>query len=627
VSAIRPALLALGLLVCPVAIVQGMLVWRLHATIADCDAVVMDDECHYWNEIATFQTVGFRGGCFVNSERTASANWTHFGPHGPAYPVLVGTLARLSGWSTASGALFNVLALTLSIVTWLALVRPDGRQLAATLFMVATFWPCLLYLPATLQESLHCAVAFVLAGLAHRTVNGNAASSRDFWPFLAAVALASLFRITWVVVLIPWLVISARGRGTANKFLMASATMVVGGMVYLVWHAICAPYPNFLAAVFETAGDSMAGQLRLLLDHADFSAQELVSFRDCTLLEILQRYQAIALVGLSILVALCPGKEGSTIRMAASVALACFGIMLIQKEVIVGVFLTMVAVWKSWRYGRSAWPVLASAVLTGALYVLQTDKLALMLLGPVLLDVTRFALTATLVWLQRDLVNLFLLLLARLLRLDDEDARPYVFAGLNLGLVLFVVVTLYDVQDWRDYRVVAPHMLLSLLILASGPARRWAIRIALVNLLFLPAFVNQFEQHHRIRVDHERTKRVVIDLRHDLKYNPAAKSPWENTLLVPEVDPSNRVRVPAGIGVCWSVPFSGGGRLCLRPTSPYFVAIQRVGDAWLELPPKSKYIFATPNKLRSWRGCRLELMREMPQGNLYRNLDVAADDN
>jgi hypothetical protein len=406
---------------------------------------------------------------------------------------------------------------------------------------------------------------------------------------------------------------------------MASATLVVVGGVYLVWHAICAPYPNFLAAVFETAGDSMAGQLRLLLDHADFSAQELVSFDDCTL-EILQRYQAIALVVLSILVALCPGKDASTLRMAAALALVCFGIMLIQKEVIVGVFLTMVAVWKSWRYGRSAWPVLVSAVVTGLLYVLQTDKPTAALLGPVLLDVTKVALTVTLVWLHRDLVNLFLLLIARWLRLDDDDARPYVFAGVNLALVLFVVVTLYDVQDWRDYRVVAPHMLLSLLILASGPARRWAIRIALVNLLFLPAFVSQFERHHRIRVDHERTKRVVIDLRDDLKYNPAAKSPWENTVLVPEVDPSNRVRVPAGIGVCWSVPFSGGGKLCLRPTSPYFVAIQRVGDDWLELPPRSKYIFATPNKLRSWRGCRLELMKEMSQGNLYRNLDAAVDD-
>jgi hypothetical protein len=602
-----------------------MLAWRLGATLADCDAVVMDDECHYWNEIVTFQTVGMRGGYFVNSERLAPAHWTHFGPHGPAYPVLLGSFAGLFGWGTASGAVFNVVALAAGMLAWLAFVRPDGRQLLAALFVVATFWPCYLYLPATLQESLHCAIAFALAGLAQRNVNGSATGPRSFWLFLAVVAAVSVFRITWVFVLIPWLLVAVPGRGRAKQALMAFATAATIPGVYLLWHAICAPYPNFLAAVSETAGESLGGQLRLLLDHAEFSLVELVSFHDNCTLEILQRYEAIALVALATLVVLRPQKSQSSTRMAGAVVLAGIAIVRTQMEVGAGLFLTLVSVWRAWRQERSAWPVLASGVVTAALYVLRTDNVTAVLLGPVVLDATRFSLTAALAWLHRDLLSQVLDGATSRLGLQN-DARPYVFAGLNLALVLFAVVTLYDVQDWRDYRVVAPHMLLSLLVLASGPARRWAIGIALVNLLFLPAFVGQFEKSHKIRVDHERTKRVVIDLRDDLKYKPGAASPWQNTLLVPEVDPSNRVRVPAGIGVCWSVPFSGGGRLCLWPQSPYFVAIQRVGDDWLALPPKSQYVFATPAKVRNWRGCRLKLLKEMPQGNLYLNLDAVGEE-
>jgi hypothetical protein len=461
----------------------------------------------------------------------------------------------------------------------------------------------------------------VLAGLAHRAINGSAADAWSFWPFLLATAVVSMLRITWALVLIPWALVAVRGTNRPLNVVMRVVALALIPVLGLSWQKLAAPYPNFLAAVFSNIVESNADRLQLIYDHVRFSFFELFSFHDCNCtLEILQRYQAAALVVLSAIVAFRPQGAWFRLRLTAALASLCALLLVVRGEVLAGAVLTLLAVWQSWRARRPLSLLAASALLTGVLYVLNTDVLALMLLGPWAFAGVRFAVTGTLLWMHRDSLIRIWRAVANLLRLHDEP-RPYLFVGLNMGLLLIAVVALYDVQDWRDYRVVAPHLLLCLMVLTSGTACRWAVRFALVNLLFLPAFATQFEKSHRIRVDHERTRNVVIDLRDDLAYDPEAASPWENTLLVPEVDPSNRVRVPPGIGVCWSVPFSGGGRLTLPADSPYFVSLQQVGDDWLALPPKSRWVFATPGKVATWHGCHLKLLKTMPAGNLYLNLD------
>jgi hypothetical protein len=619
----RRVVLAICLLVCPFVIVESMLVWRLNATLGVCDAVVMDDECHYWNEISTYQHVGFRGGYFVDSERIAPARWTHFGPHGPGFPVLYGSLARVFGWGTATGPLFNLAALAIAILAWLILVRPSAPTLAAVLLVVASFWPIPMYLPATLQESFHYAIAFVLAGLAHRFVNGSDPDTKSFWPFLLCTVIVSFLRVTWSIVLIPVALIALSGQKRRTRVIVPVMALAAIPALVLAFQRLCSPYPNFLAAMFAITGQSRVEQLKLLAEHASFSFYALFSLQDCPL-EILQRYEVIALICLSALAVLRPRGAGSGLRIALAIGAISAGLLLVHGEVVAGVLLALTAAWRGRRFDRPV-VVVGTALVAGMLVFLSSEVLFSILLGPYLLAAAKLATTTILLALNREVVDFVLDGLAALLGLRD-DPRPYLFTGLNLGLLLFAVVTLYDVQDWRDYRVVAPHLLLSLLVMATGSARRWAVRAALVSLLFAPLFVPQFQTSHRIRVDAKRTAEVVIDLRPYLEYEADAGTPWANSLLVPEVDLSNRVRVPPGIGVCWAVPFAGGGRLTLSPDSAYFVAIQRVGDDWLELPPKSRYVFATPGKIGFWKGCHLQLLRETSKGNLYLNMDSPPDE-
>ena len=298
----------------------------------------------------------------------------------------------------------------------------------------------------------------------------------------------------------------------------------------------------------------------------------------------------------------------------------------------------------------------------GCLYVVSPDQyLAAVLIGESNVEFAKFALIVLLVWLNRrrvaDGVKLALSmppldirwpgasdaadgkpgLSAAVEWLDPrrvvggvrqavsvsplEDPRPYLFAGLNLAIVLAMVIVTYDLQYFRDYRVIGPHLLMVLLVLATGNGWRWAASVAALNLCFLPAFLLQFDDFHTLRVDRRHFESEEIDLRPYLDYDPTA-SAWSNTVLCPDVRLANRVRVPPGIGVCWGVPFfSGGSKPPLPIDSPYMKFMRRFNDAWLSRPTRSRFVLAVPKEARKWEGCQLRLLEEFRNGSLYLNVD------
>src|SRR5215510_2407344 len=72
------------------------------------------DELAYHQEIAAFARAGFGGGYFTILEQPASLAFSHFGPHGPAFPLLYGSVGRVIGWTRQSGPIFNLAVLALA---------------------------------------------------------------------------------------------------------------------------------------------------------------------------------------------------------------------------------------------------------------------------------------------------------------------------------------------------------------------------------------------------------------------------------------------------------------------------------------------------------------------------------
>ena len=66
---------------------------------------------------------------------------------------------------------------------------------------------------------------------------------------------------------------------------------------------------------------------------------------------------------------------------------------------------------------------------------------------------------------------------------------------LNLSLIVLLVLMLWRVENSMDYRVVAPHLLLSLLLLAACGRTRVVAVMVLAGLLLTPSFLAAYKSN------------------------------------------------------------------------------------------------------------------------------------
>jgi hypothetical protein len=478
----RGALIAAFLAV-PALIASAALVWNLDATLADC-VPVENDEVHYWNEIACFARAGFAGGYCVDDELPARASWTRFGPHGPGFPVIYGLLARIFDWHLVSGPFFNVGIVAIAAGLWIWLARPSTGTLVVGLLLLGTYWPLVIYLPSTYQESLHFAIGLVLAGLARRALGGSAGAHIAF---VATVAAASVIKFSWILVLIPWAIATLPGTRWRTKLLILLTTAC--GVVAAVWvfTQICSPYPERLTPELGRA-----------------SGNPMLYFWTLEL---------------------------------------------------------------RWERAWKSFFVLSLAVAPIGL-VQRYQIMAVMLLGVGLLIARKYR-------------------------------RSAAFAAVNLFAILIPNMLFFDMYGMRDYRLIAPHMLLSLLLLLSAD---WRLVLPFVaaNAAFVGVFLGHFTAFHRERVtaDRQAIARVRAELAPLVPYRPGVDG-WSNTLLFQiEWTPYRLLGLPPGIGVTFSLE-----------------------DMRALLPKmRSKYVILSPG-VAPPAGARLQLLANTSIGPLYENLE------
>ena len=136
----------------------------------------------------------------------------------------------------------------------------------------------------------------------------------------------------------------------------------------------------------------------------------------------------------------------------------------------------------------------------------------------------------------------------------------YFSAFCILALTLIVTFSAYDAFDWRDYRVVAP-LLFSIIIFVTLAGNTTIIKIALAGNVIILAMslfmIPSMSDSYIFKFTEERYKSV--NLNQDLmsiKYNPDAKSKFENTITLDDTKPALApiipeltMSIPAGIGI------------------------------------------------------------------------------
>jgi hypothetical protein len=407
------------------------------------------DELANWHQIATFAKHGFSGGYYTYNELRPAIGVSRFGAHGPVFPVVYGLAGKLFGWRPGSGPLFNAGALALAVLAFALLARPDTRQLLWLCGTLLVFFPMLLFLPSTMQESLHHAVAIVLAGyFSLRSRRGEAPGRVARLASALGLGLIVLARPTWGFVLLPFLLPAGELAPRGRRWLLPGYLLACG-LGFLVTLLLAAPYPYRFTSEGAALLRTSVGQAALaFLSHGVLNLERWFDPRGHEPIVVLARLQILVLLGVGI-----------------------------------------VGAWASCR-GRPARE-----------------------------------------WLAR----------------IDREALLH---GVNLGLPLALVLVAYDTYFLRDYRVLAPHLLLSLLVLVMQRRHRLLGVLLLAALPLFPSFLRSFRQLHAGHFADDATamQRFGGNLARVVAYRPGA-DPWCNSLLA-DVDLAPFLKtVPAGIGI------------------------------------------------------------------------------
>jgi hypothetical protein len=204
----------------------------------------MSDEIGYYLQINAFVHHGFSGGYFTISETPAPAAFSHFGVHGPLFPLLYGVIGKLVGWEFRTGPFINILLLTLAIAVYCMVIRPTVWQALLGAALLATFWPFYLCVLSVLQDPVHWAIAILVGtGFCGMLRGRRWAESWSFrLVFLGLLIYASLMRISWAMFLIPYVLLQLK-RPTVGQVAVALVASGAGiGVLLYAFRWLCAPY-------------------------------------------------------------------------------------------------------------------------------------------------------------------------------------------------------------------------------------------------------------------------------------------------------------------------------------------------------------------------------------------------
>ncbi len=181
------------------------------------------DELHYWQEAKSFRATGFNGGYFVINEKSAPADFSNYGPHGPLFPALQALMVTAN--SNNFPIYFNISLLALGL-TAVRIFRP-AIYFVVLLFVVSCP-PIILYLVSGMQAVLHISISLLVFSLCR------------YWKSVSALFLfAGFFRITWIVGS-PIAYLVARDKKKFN-LLVFLACIIGAVLVVLVTGQLSAP--------------------------------------------------------------------------------------------------------------------------------------------------------------------------------------------------------------------------------------------------------------------------------------------------------------------------------------------------------------------------------------------------
>jgi len=434
--------------------------------------ILWGDEIIYWQEITTFKEVGFSGGYSTYGELISKASFSHFGAHGPVYPVFMGLLSRIFGWSKISGPLYNLAFIFIGMLIYLVLVKPDNRQKIFLCLFFLFFSPILLYLPTTMQESLNQSFGFLIGAFLIVHLSKDPPPAWISVVAVATVLFASLIRITWALALFPLIYLIFQNKGKKRfwlSFAVSLPVILLLGFLYIYWTSA---YPfSFLYQVSQINPFTFSSLVSAFWVHFQQNILQWFSFSSGNPLEVFQRYLILFLI-LGMVLLILKGKR---------------------------------------------------------------------------------------------IFSYFLFLLA------GETAITVIF---------------YDVSYFRDYRTLAPFIIITILALISELDSSWVRAIALLAILsqffFIPSFLKLYmDDFHKLRfavTEDQHYDHKLVEALSDIEYKKS-DTIWCNSLLAIADFSPEYLTIPAGIGINYYAKLPQND-----PIKSHYILVQTSAVKTLNLP-------------------------------------------
>jgi hypothetical protein len=192
----------------------------------------------------------------------------------------------------------------------------------------------------------------------------------------------------------------------------------------------------------------------------------------------------------------------------------------------------------------------------------------------------------------------------------DDVGETLLHTFLLMGQ-LFLIIVVYDVGSWRDYRLLSSHVVLSVFLLIGR--RRWgvlaaALIIALLTLPFTLSVTREWTQEYLKNRD------ILVKLE---EWNPQVDA-------VVQYDPM--LALPLCNTVTHTVFFAFSSIYIPLSVEPGMGLTILLSDADVHLPFQARYLLLDNDFIRRYSAeLHVERLLDVPGGVLYRNLDAPCD--
>lgn len=229
-------------------------------------SITTNDVVGYWHYIATFSQVGFAGGYYGPHEFLSPIAGSRFDGHGPLFPMIYGSIARVTGWSYYTGIYLNFALIALGLFVLLAMLRLSPMRALLMSLIVATFWPLQIYQAVLFQEGFHFAMTLIVAGLFTMLVRDQ---NRVKWWWIVALFIVlivlSLIRFSWVLLCVPLFLLLWHKLSLAKVIFSVMSALVVAYAVTYVFGLLTPLSTNSILEIMRAFQSSWSTGWGLLI--------------------------------------------------------------------------------------------------------------------------------------------------------------------------------------------------------------------------------------------------------------------------------------------------------------------------------------------------------------------------